>query len=39
MILCISENSHSRHKAILPSIVLSQQCCEVYFIALTALNP
>jgi len=22
---------HSRYKAILPSIVLSQQCCEVYF--------
>ena len=26
---------HSRYKAILPSIVLSQQCCGVYFITLT----
>ena len=26
---------HSRHTAILSSIVLSQQCCEVYFISLT----
>ena len=26
---------HSRYKAIFPSIVLSQQCCEVYFICLT----
>jgi len=25
---------HSRYKVILPSIVLSQQCCEVYFISL-----
>jgi len=24
---------HSRYKAILPSIILSQQCCEVCFIA------
>jgi len=29
---------HSRYKAILPSIVLSQQCCEVYFISLTLGN-
>jgi len=26
---------HSRYKAILPSIVLSQQCCEICFISLT----
>jgi len=30
---------HSRYKAILPSIVLSQQCCEVHFISLTLVNP
>jgi len=30
---------HSRYKAILPSIVLSQQCCEVYFTSLAVLNP
>jgi len=30
---------HSRYKAILPSVVLSQQCCEVYFISLTVVNP
>jgi len=30
---------HSRYKAILPSIVLSHQCCEVYFISLTVVNP
>ena len=30
---------HSRHKAIWSSIVLSQQCCEVYFISLTVVNP
>jgi len=29
---------HSRYKAILPSVVLSQQCCEVYFISPTAVN-
>jgi len=29
---------HSRYKAILPSIVLSQQCCEVYFISPTVVN-
>jgi len=29
---------HSRYKAILPSIVLSQKCCEVYFISLTPVN-
>jgi len=28
-----------RYKAILPSIVLSQQCCEVYFISLAVVNP
>jgi len=30
---------HSRYKAILPSIVLSQQFCEVYFVSLTVVNP
>jgi len=30
---------HSRYKAILSSIVLSQQCCEVYFISLTVMKP
>ena len=30
---------HSRYKAILPSIVLSQHCCEVYFIPLTVAKP
>jgi len=29
---------HSRYKAILSSIVLSQEWCEVYFISLTAVN-
>jgi len=29
---------HSQFKAILPSIVLSQQCCDVYFISLTAVT-
>jgi len=29
----------SRYKAILPSIVLSQKCCEVYFISFTVVNP
>ena len=29
---------HSRYKAILPSIVLSQQCCEAYFIPRTVEN-
>jgi len=29
----------SRYKAIFLSIVLSQQCCEVYFISLAILNP
>jgi len=39
MILYNSENS-IRYQAILPSIVLSQQCCELYFISrLTAVNP
>jgi len=30
---------HSRYKAILSSIVLSQQGCEVYFICLIVVNP
>jgi len=30
---------HSRYKVILPSIVLSQQCCEVYFISRTVAKP
>jgi len=30
---------HLRYKAILTSIVMSQQCCEVYFICLTIVNP
>ena len=30
---------HSRYKAILPSIVLSQQCCDAYFIYLTVAKP
>jgi len=30
---------HSRFKVILSSIVLSQQCCEVYFISLTVAKP
>jgi len=34
-----SENSIRDIKAILSSIVLSQQCCEVYFIPLTAAKP
>jgi len=29
---------HSRYKAILTSIVLSQQCCEVYFMSLAVMN-
>jgi len=29
---------YSQCKAILPSIVSSQQCCEVYFISLTVVN-
>jgi len=29
---------HSRYKATLPSIVLSQQCCEEYFISLAVVN-
>jgi len=29
---------HSRYKAILLSIVLSQQCCEVYFMFLAVVN-
>ena len=30
---------HSQYKAVLPSIVLSQKCCEVYFISLMVMNP
>ena len=30
---------HLRYKARLPSIVLSQQCCEVYLISLEVVNP
>jgi len=30
---------HSRYKASLSSIVLIQQCCEIYFISLTATKP
>ena len=33
-----SGKQHSRYKGILPSIVLSQQCCEVYFISLTVVK-
>ena len=33
------EKQHSRYKAILPSIVLLQHCCEVYFISFTVVNP
>jgi len=33
-----SGKQHSRYKANLPSIVLSQLCCEVYFIPLTVVN-
>jgi len=29
---------HWRFKAILTSIVLSQQCCEVYFMSFTVMN-
>ena len=29
---------HSRYKAILPATVLSQQCCEVYFMSLAVEN-
>jgi len=32
-------NKHSRFKVILSSIVLSQQCCEVYFVSLTVAKP
>ena len=32
-------NEHWRYKVILPSTVLSQQCCEVCFIFLTVVNP
>jgi len=31
--------NYLRYKAILPSIVLSEQCCGVYFISLKAVNP
>ena len=30
---------YSRYKGILPSTVLSQQCCEAYFISLAVVNP
>ena len=30
---------HTRYQAILPSIILSQGCCEIYFISLTVVNP
>ena len=30
---------HSRYKAILSSTDLSQQCCKVYFISVTVVNP
>jgi len=30
---------HSRNKAILSSIVFSQQCCEAWFIPLTVVKP
>jgi len=30
---------HSRYKAVLLSIVLSQQCCKVQFISLTLVKP
>ena len=30
---------HSRYQAILPSVVFSQQRCEVYFISLAVVNP
>jgi len=39
MIFCNSEYSIRGFKANLPSSVLSQQCCEVYFISLTVVNP
>jgi len=35
MILYNSENSIHEFEAILPSTILSQQCCDVYFISLT----
>jgi len=38
-ILLFGKQQHSRYKAILPSIVLSQQCCEVHFISHTVVNP
>ena len=33
------KKQHLRYKAILTSIVMSQKCCEVYFICLTIVNP
>jgi len=33
------EEQHLRYKTILPSIVLSQNCCEVYFIPPTVTKP
>ena len=32
------EKQHSQYKAILSSSVLSQKCCEVYFISLKVVN-
>jgi len=39
MILYNSENNIRKIKAFLPSIVLSQQCCEVHVISLTVAKP
>jgi len=33
------EKQHSQYKAIFPSTVLSQKCCETYFIFLKVVNP
>jgi len=34
-----ARKQHSRHKASFSFIVLSQQCCEVYFISFTVAKP
>jgi len=34
-----SGKQHSRHLVILSSIVLSQECCEAYFVSLTVAKP
>ena len=39
MILYNSENSIEPYEAILSSIVLSQQCCDIYIICLTVAKP